>query len=305
MDLKPDKKWDCSKGSKAFKSNYELTDHLVMNAPDANVKCEVCNKVFKNRRNLSAHLRRLHSNRKRPSCDTCHRELSTPANLRRHIDSFHSASEAHRFLCTFPGCEKTYQHIRSLLHHVRIEHAENAVRHSCKLCGKDFKTRPELEQHIPTHTTEKPYNCATCGKSFAHRGTMKGHEKTHLEKSARKVLQCHVCPQTFISKEGLRLHIRVVHENQKNYPCTLCDKRFSKSSNLKGHVEARHATNKELVHSCDKCEYKSHSKQYLAVHTIRHDAPRYGCYFCGKKLFTSRELVSHFRVHTLEMLKCI
>ncbi|XP_021959675.2 zinc finger protein 436 [Folsomia candida] len=256
--------------------------------------------ILKNRHALSCHTWRVHSNRERPSCDTCHRVLSSSASLRGHIDTFHKSKERPRLPCAFLGCKKSFLNKGDMAKHVKIEHSQHPVRFPCTLCGKTFKTWTEFQTHIPTHTTEKPYNCATCGMNFARRGDMKSHEMTHLEKSTRAVLQCHVCPQAFLTRAGLQNHVRVSHENQRNYPCTFCDKRFSFSRDLKRHVDAKHAANNEPIHSCDKCEYRSYSKHNLALHARRHKAARYGCYFCGEKFVAFRELVKHFRIHTLE-----
>ncbi|OXA47175.1 gastrula zinc finger protein XlCGF7.1 [Folsomia candida] len=273
---------------------------MVTHDPDALVKCEICGMTSKNRVALNAHVFRFHSNRKRPSCDACHRVFLNSANLRQHIKNVHSTVERPRFPCWYPGCEKSYKFKQDVSKHVKAEHAENPVRFTCTLCEKEFKTRGDLESHIHTHTTEKPFKCATCGRRFSHKSNMKSHETTHLEKSARNVSKCHLCPQTFLTRIGLQLHIRILHENRRNYPCAFCNERFSRSSNLKRHVEAKHGANKELIHSCDKCEYESKSKQNLARHKARHEAGNRGCYFCGKKFVTFYELVKHCRVHTLE-----
>ncbi|OXA45231.1 zinc finger protein 135-like [Folsomia candida] len=277
---------------------------MVKHDSDAKVKlCEVSGLISKSRRALSSHMWKLHRNRMRPtgpSCDTCHRVFSSLTSLRRHSDTVHSRSAPPRFPCTFPGCKKTYSYKYAVANHVKTEHVENPVRYPCTLCGKEFKTKFELEQHIPTHTTEKPYNCATCGRSFAHRGSLTRHEKTHLEKSTRARLKCHLCPQTFLRRNNLEYHIRAAHENRRDHQCAICDKRFSKSSNLKRHVEEIHKADREKIHSCDKCEYMSHSKSNLASHKVRHNAARHGCYFCQKKFFSFHELVRHCRVHTLE-----
>ncbi|XP_021961641.1 gastrula zinc finger protein XlCGF7.1 [Folsomia candida] len=295
MDIKPATNWESPKSSKTSKPK-SVTKHLDTQTPDAKVNCQVCGKIFKNPPSLRSHMRSIHTDRERPSCDICHRVFFNSANLRTHMKAVHSTRERPRFPCGFRGCEKTFLHKSRVSQHVKTEHAENPVRFRCTLCGKDFKTRTELETHIFTHTTEKPYDCATCGRSFASREHLKSHEMTHLEKSYRDKLQCDICPQTFLSKHALQLHTRVVHEN----PCTSCGKRFPNSTELKRHVEAKHVTNKDLVHSCDKCEYKSHSKHNLVKHRRRHNAARHKCYFCGKKFVTFYELVRHCgRVHVL------
>ncbi|XP_021961651.2 zinc finger protein 724-like [Folsomia candida] len=214
MDVKPEKKYECSKCSKAFKANYELTQHMVTHDPGAEVKCEVCGKIYRNKFALSTHKSKLHN---------------TMVGRRR-----------------FP----------------------------CTLYGKEFQTKAELDQHILTHPTEKPHKCSTCGRSFTHNSGMRLHEMTHLEKSVRDVFQCDVCPQTFFGRSEQQRHIRRVHENQRNCPCTVCDKRFSNSYHLKRHVEAVHETDKERIHACDKCWYRSHSKHNLANHSIRHNPAR-------------------------------
>ncbi|XP_035713759.1 zinc finger protein 708 [Folsomia candida] len=301
MDVKSRNKWECLECSKTFKTKRNLEMHVFTHDPNAKVKCEICGKISKNPPSLSSHMALLHTDRERPSCKICHRVFFSAQRLQSHIDTFHSTRERPRFQCEYPGCEITYLSKGSLRQHVKTEHAENPVRFPCSLCGKEFKTRAELGRHIPTHTTEKPYNCSTCGSSFSRMENMKRHELTHLEKSTRDMYQCPACPQTFTTRSTLQLHVLVVLENQRNYPCAFCYKRFAKSSDLNCHMKAMHATNEELVHFCDKCEYKSHSKRNLATHRVRHNAARHNCYFCGKKFFTFQDLVRHTNcTHTLE-----
>ncbi|XP_035712424.1 zinc finger protein 596-like [Folsomia candida] len=226
----------------------------------------VCGKIFKHSRSLSCHVSKVHRDRKQPSCEKCHRVFFDLSTLRKHIDTAHSANVRPRLPCTVPGCDKTYLSKGDVVKHERTEHAQNPIRFPCTLCGKEFKTNAHLQRHIHTHTTEKTYTCATCGRGFALMENRKRHEKTHLEKSTRSVSKCDLCPQTFLSRSGLLVHVRTVHENQRNYPCAFCARRFPSSSDLKRHVVARHGTNDELIHFCDKCEYKSHSKVNLANH---------------------------------------
>ncbi|OXA47441.1 Zinc finger protein 26 [Folsomia candida] len=301
MGSKQEKVWKCSTCSKTFPTKQRLTNHIVTHDPEAKVKCQICGKFFKNPQTLSSHMSRLHSNRKRPSCTLCHRVFCSPSYLWKHIDAVHRRTERPRFTCEFPGCGKTYLNKEDASQHIKSEHTENPTRFPCTLCGREFKIRRYLQAHISTHTTEKAHICSTCGRRFAQRSAMNAHEVTHLEKSLRKILKCELCPRTFFSGADLRRHVQFVHENRRNHPCTFCHQRFSTSSDMRRHVAARHPANSEKIHSCDKCEFMTHMKQYLVQHARRHNpAHRRECYFCRKEFFHSSALVQHFRHHTLE-----
>ncbi|XP_035716266.1 gastrula zinc finger protein XlCGF62.1-like isoform X1 [Folsomia candida] len=236
--------WGCSTCSKTCTTKCNLKLHMLTHDPDAKVKCEICGKISKNPKLLSAHIRMLHTDRDRPSCDICHRLFSTDAKLRRHVNIVHSTTKRPRLPCGFPGCGKTYLNRHSVSYHIKADHSENPTRFPCTLCGKEFKIRRILEAHISTHTTEKTHICSTCGRGFrfGQLTVMKYHERTH--------------------------------------PCLFCDKRFSTLGNMRRHVEARHPENKEKIHSCNECEYRTHSKLNLAQHARRHNpVNRRECYF--------------------------
>ncbi|XP_035701240.1 gastrula zinc finger protein XlCGF46.1-like [Folsomia candida] len=299
MDLK---KWECPTCSKTFKNKHHFNRHVITHDPYAKVKCEICGKISKNPVVLASHMKTVHGSQTRPTCELCHKTFCNSYSLRGHMDSMHASVERPRFPCTFPACEKTYANQSNLSQHVSTEHAENPVRFRCALCGIETKCRSNLERHILTHTTEKTHTCATCGRRFPQMGGLRMHEMTHLDKSTRESFRCPLCPQTFHTGLILRGHIRHVHENQRNYACTFCDKSFSTSNKLNRHVNGVHPANKEKIHSCDKCEYRSNSKEYLACHQRRHDAKKHECYFCGEKFVTFSDLVIHCgRRHTLEI----
>ncbi|OXA47438.1 Zinc finger protein 91 [Folsomia candida] len=280
MDLRPGTKWACSKCSKTLSSKRNLNLHMLTHDPAAKVKCEICRKMLKNQQTLSIHTKMSHTKRDRPRCGLCHREFCTSGNLQRYIFSKHTALKWPRLPCGFPGCGKTYLNSESVSHHYTHY----------------------LEAHISTHTTEKAYRCIKISVTIHKYFFLRTLQATHLEKSARRIFKCEHCSHISLSRRDLRMHIRIVHEKQRNHHCTFCDKSFLRSSDMRLHLEARHPANKEKIHSCDRCEFMSRSQKSLAKHVRRHNpANRRECYFCQKQFFYFTELVRHFHRHALEM----
>ncbi|PIK34241.1 putative zinc finger protein [Apostichopus japonicus] len=49
----------------------------------------------------------------------------------------------------------------------------------CNYCGSTFTKNFDLQQHIRSHTGEKPFQCIVCGRAFAQKSNVKKHMQTH------------------------------------------------------------------------------------------------------------------------------
>ncbi|CAH8614547.1 unnamed protein product [Schistosoma margrebowiei] len=126
-----------------------------------------CNKSYTRRYRLNLHIS-THLITDPISCDApnCNVKCFSEEDLKRHKLSQHSSVDNHprrRHICTFPGCSRSYSELN------------------------------RLEEHLRTHTGERPYVCRKpgCGATFARLSGVKSHELTHVyvRKSFKRLAQ--------------------------------------------------------------------------------------------------------------------
>ena len=106
--------------------------------------------------------------------DGCTKNFTRFADLKDHEDRIHLDNQ--KKPCTWPGCNKVFSCERAMRRHIYNVHQE-VRRHKCPHCDKAFKTKYNLDDHIRTHTGEKPFECEYCGSRFAQNGSLVGHRK--------------------------------------------------------------------------------------------------------------------------------
>uniref|UniRef100_F6Z625 C2H2-type domain-containing protein n=1 Tax=Ciona intestinalis TaxID=7719 RepID=F6Z625_CIOIN len=103
----------------------------------------------------------------------------------------------------------------------------------CKECGKVFKRRYRLTNHIESiHRGKKKYHCDVCDFKTAYRLSLQQHKRLHTKE---KPHICKYCDKPFTTGSMLIEHLRM-HTNTKPHKCKWCSKRFTAKSNYNKHI---------------------------------------------------------------------
>ncbi|XP_050762868.1 zinc finger and SCAN domain-containing protein 21-like [Gymnogyps californianus] len=146
------------------------------------------------------------------------------------------------------------------------------------------------------HTEEKPYKCADCGKGFKGRSRLLNHLQTHMRE---KMFECVECGKSFSRKANLVMHQRI-HTGERPYKCKECEKTFSRTSNLIAH---RKTHVKKKAFSCTTCRKSFSGSAALFQHQRVHiDEKPYRCTECGNSFLLCSNFIKHPRIHLRERL---
>jgi hypothetical protein len=115
----------------------------------------------------------------------------------------------------------------------------------CRYCGRKFTQLSHLQQHLRTHTGEKPYKCrfAGCEKAFSQLSNLQSHSRCH---QTDKPFKCNSCYKCFADEQSLVEHIPKHSETKhvKKCICLYCGKSYSQPSYLAKHM-TKHADKKQ------------------------------------------------------------
>jgi uncharacterized Zn-finger protein len=167
--------------------------------------CNICEKEFTKMFSLNRHMN-LHTGKKPHKCSFCRKAFIQKTDKERH-ETTHS--EVLNFSCTFDDCEKKFRTKKNLNCHLVTHSTERPFK--CQFCPKDFKVKRLLKFHEGLHKDFKPFNCDICGRGFPAKPYLKSHLKTHLED---KPFECKICKYGFKRRYDLHFHMRNQHKQE-------------------------------------------------------------------------------------------
>ncbi|XP_055542337.1 zinc finger protein 271-like isoform X2 [Wyeomyia smithii] len=308
----------CTAGLVSIASEEEGKCDSSSKGPDAGqperpFKCHICERSYRNHKNLKAHIKGAHEGVRANQCEICGKNFSGSSYLvihrRRHTGE-------RPFKCN--TCGKAFVDSRALSVHTRLHTPGSRLK--CMKCEKTFSSASALTVHNRLHTGIHPYKCEICEKTFPQYNNLKHHMKKHeaateqrqaspLEatsglcsssssNSSSSISGSSSCgSSTISSSSGISSSGSTLE-----YKCNVCGKLFGTSEELQNHLN-QHC--KDRPNQCEFCSKVFPRSSHLIIHRRRHTGERpFKCKYCEKAFVDSRALSVHTRLHTGERVTC-
>lgn len=231
------KRWFHSKEEQEFHREQEHPDADLRIVPEMpahmakqSFECRDCGKTFANKRYLKQH-EPVHSEEKQFICDICGKGFRQGPGLDYHTKKYHTEADQ-QFHCD--QCGKMFPVKKNLEVHMVTHTTERPF--VCEICQKTFKTQFAVDLHRTRHANTRKYACKTCGKTYKILRDLQVHTKTHTLDRTHK---CSFCEKAFKTKSHLISHERQ-HTGEQPYSCTVCQRKFTSVGNRLKHMRRIH-----------------------------------------------------------------
>ena len=164
-------------------------------------------------------------------------------------------------------------------------------KHICHICGKKFRSKYYLSDHIKIHQEGMKFVCPFC----SYRGNYKRGLKSHLSTHHENKIVCLDCYEIFSNAEALSEHQSSIHmQGTGDHQCDQCIFTCKSINTLEKHKIRFHGPK---MFECQQCDYASHSQPRLTVHinSVHANYRPYICPHCSYQTSQNGNLQKHIR----------
>ena len=238
------------------------------------------------------------------SAPGCGRTFKYRSRLTAH-EQAHTPAQDRPFACDEDGCNQRFNSAQHRDAHRAAKHdTTTAVRYKCRLCGVGFRKNKLRQDHMTAeHGGQKPYVCAFagCTSSFSLPSARKKHvARVHASKTKRFLCSHEACSSAFETHADLLRHNRTDHKPV----CLSCGRIFQTKQQLADHEplhERPLESRKTFPCPHANCQ-KRYTREYaLRTHiAVKHDNARlHACMQCDARFAHKVSLQRHTeRRHT-------
>lgn len=257
--------YECKKCDFVSEKRNSLNDHIHRTHLAKPTICDLCGKVFPNKRYMKRH-RALHQDPQH-CCDVCGKIYKVRKAWMEHMKSHNSGYTKPEFPCCH--CQKSFTSKFILDSHIKSEHFGQKKSFLCQICGKSFTTKSTLNQHENVHSGERPYHCDVCDKSFSYESALRDHKFLHDKNPS---FECGVCSKSFRQRSALKMHERI-HKNEKKHACKTCGREFVQKQSMQRHERSHKGVKPFYCKICGRAFGDSSiiRRHIILIHKIEKD----------------------------------
>lgn len=208
--------------------------------------------------------------------------------------------------------------------------------YSCSVSECDFTSDDNhrfVVMHVmSSHMEQKAFKCKDCGRTFDLKDRAYSHiKRVHVDKTIKGLIAenlkvdttCKLCSQVYKSLDGLREHMKNIHDKQTDVKCPectfvsreylevmkhrrnvhgfghrscdICGKQLSSQNSLDHHLANTHGNGS---FPCDGCERIFKTKRAMDDHRQRkHEEKTFVCDVCGARFYKPFAVKKHKQSH--------